>query len=195
MIREQHFHLAEDDECYFLWEWNGAPYAESATTNLIGNFQRETRFRRQNAWFYKEQAISHAAAALQHTLPAIWKAESTFVPMPPSKIPSDTRYDTRLADTLARMSPALADTRDLIEQIVNTESRAKNIRPEERLKNLQVKDLLLLDPRPKHLVIFDDVLSGGSHFVAMKKYLTLLFPGVDVSGVFLARRVLPNPNL
>jgi hypothetical protein len=43
-----------------------------------------------------------------------------------------------------------------------------------------------------HIVVFDDLLSGGSHFAAMKIGLSRLFPGVRISGVFLARRVPSN---
>ena len=192
LTRGDHPYLSEDDDCYYLWEWNGAPYAESATTNFIGNLQRETRFKGQNPWWYKEQAMIHAAFALRATLPAEWRAGSTFIPVPPSKIKSDPRYDSRLLDILNMVVPALSDLRDLVTQKINLESRQKQIAPLERLRNWEI-DPALLVPRPSHIVVFDDILSGGSHFSAMKTGLARHLRGVPVSGVFLARRVLTDP--
>ncbi|MEX1366594.1 MAG: hypothetical protein AB1Z98_25945 [Nannocystaceae bacterium] len=42
------------------------------------------------------------------------------------------------------------------------------------------------------IVVFDDVLTTGSHFKAMQQVLTTAFPGVDVLGLFVARRVFPD---
>jgi hypothetical protein len=48
------------------------------------------------------------------------------------------------------------------------------------------------DPQPKWIGVFDDVLTVGTHFVAMKRVLTGRFPGVPITGFFIARRVFPN---
>jgi len=37
------------------------------------------------------------------------------------------------------------------------------------------------------------VLTAGTHFVAMKTTLSRRFPGVSISGFFIARRVFPDP--
>lgn len=186
--REQHYHLSSSDKCYFLWEWTPTPYALSATTNFIGNFQRETRFRGRDSWWYKEQAIAHAAIALARTVPTSWAKLATFVPVPPSKIKSDHRHDTRLMDTLRHVS-AIADVRELVIQDINTEPRKKEVSPRERAANWRIdKGVTGLDP--VSIVVFDDLLTGGSHFAGMKLILEREFPGVPVRGLFLARRVL-----
>jgi hypothetical protein len=51
----------------------------------------------------------------------------------------------------------------------------------------------LVDPQPRRIGVFDDVLTVGTHFVAMKRVLSARFPGVPISGFFIARRVFPNP--
>jgi hypothetical protein len=192
LIRDDHAHLTAKDDCYFLWEWSVAPYAESATTNFIGNFQRETRFRRQNPWWYKEQAINHAAAALAQTVPKEWIAKATFIPMPPSKIKTDERYDSRLLDTL-HLVP-VKDAREMVLQLINGESRQKNISPVNRAHNWKLDDPLTR-PKPAHFVIFDDLITGGSHFAAMKIVLARKFVGIPITGLFLARRVFANAAL
>jgi hypothetical protein len=86
----------------------------------------------------------------------------------------------------------LADVRDIVSQTRNYASRQKQISPEDRLVDWEIyhEDILA---QPTHIVVFDDVVAGGSHFAAMKMGLARRFPGVPVSGVFLARRVVPDP--
>jgi hypothetical protein len=75
-----HYHLAEEDECYYLWEWDAAPYAESAVTDFIGNFQKDMRFQNSH-WpmLYKDQAIRYAAQAIAATKLPGW-VDAVFVP-------------------------------------------------------------------------------------------------------------------
>jgi predicted amidophosphoribosyltransferase len=190
LTRREHFHLTDDDDCHFLWEWDGAPYAESATTDFIGNFQKDPRFRHTSSWRYKEEAIRHAALAVAKTVLSEWKT-SIFVPVPPSRIKDDPRHDSRLLDTLRLAHPAIAEAHELVVQLVNTESKQKHITPTNRARNWRL-DIESFNHFPRHFVVFDDLLTGGSHFSAMKIVLSREFSGVPVSGLFLARRVLPT---
>jgi hypothetical protein len=188
LTRADHFHLEDSDDCYFLWEWDGALYAESATTDFIGNFQKRPFFRGQPAWHYKEKAIDHAACAIAGTFPPQWLTRSTFVPVPPSKIKGDPDHDLRLMEALTRVYPRIADIREIVVQLANTQSRQKGILPADRAKNWKL-DAKLFKPNPKHFVVFDDLLTGASHYAAMKIVLSRKFPTVPVSGIFLARRL------
>jgi hypothetical protein len=188
LSRVDHYHLCETDDCYYLWEWDGAPYSESAITDFIGNYQREMRFKDSHwPWIFKKQAILYAARAVQETLLPEWR-EATFVPVPPSKIKTDPAHDPRLITTLS--PPALngVDARELVLQIRNTQSREKNISPEARAANWALSpDVLAL--RPQRFVVFDDLLTGGSHFAGMKIALARACPNIPVEGLFLARRL------
>lgn len=46
---------------------------------------------------------------------------------------------------------------------------------------------------PGLIMLFDDMLTTGAHFVAATRRLGEVFPGVRVIGSFIARRVVPNP--
>jgi hypothetical protein len=48
-------------------------------------------------------------------------------------------------------------------------------------------------PAPQAIGIFDDVLTVGTHFVAMKTILARRFPTIPIVGIFIARRVFANP--
>lgn len=194
LIALEHAHLTASDDCYHLWEWDGAPYDLSAATNFIGNFQRHPRFKdlpdKPWPWRYKQYAIQHAADAIGRTMLPEWK-KSLFVPVPPSKIKGDPGHDSRLIDTLKLTDNGNLRCNELVLQLINTESRAKNIPPITRANNWKLSLDSLKKP-PEHFVVFDDLLTGGSHFSAMKIVLARKFKGVPVSGLFLARRVLPS---
>jgi adenine/guanine phosphoribosyltransferase-like PRPP-binding protein len=49
-------------------------------------------------------------------------------------------------------------------------------------------------PVPRSIAVIDDVLTNGTHVRAMKTMLQRRFPGVPVAGIFIARRVFPNPT-
>jgi hypothetical protein len=188
LTRLDHYHLCDEDECYYLWEWDAAPYAQSATTDFIGNFQRDMRFKdSQWPWFYNKQAMLHAAKAIAQTMPPEWRT-STFVPVPPSRIKTDPRHDLRLISTLAVSVSGVADARELVLQVTNTQSREKMISPASRASNWTI-DATLIKPIPSGIVVFDDLLTGASHFAAMKIILSRQFPHVPISGLFLARRL------
>jgi predicted amidophosphoribosyltransferase len=55
-------------------------------------------------------------------------------------------------------------------------------------------DNTLTSPVPKTIGIFDDVLTTGAHFRAAADLLSETFPGVDITGVFVARRIIPEVN-
>jgi hypothetical protein len=94
-------------------------------------------------------------------------------------------------DTLNFASSFIGPCREIILQVTNTESRQKQITPQIRAQNWTIAEGAVA-LTPEHFVVFDDLLTGGSHFAAMKIVLELHFPGVPISGLFLARRVLPS---
>ena len=63
---------------------------------------------------------------------------------------------------------------------------------EDLLREYQI-DERLANPAPRWIGVFDDLLTAGTHFVAMKRILAARFPGIRIQGFFIARRVFPNP--
>jgi hypothetical protein len=188
----EHHHIGLEDECFYVWErQSGATYLQSATNDFISNLQIPTSSYGTNRWYWKQQAIEHAARALGTLVPPSWKESSTFVPIPPSVVNDDPKYDARLITILKTVFPRLADCRELVRQKESTISKQKNISPEDRAGNYELCKRCFY-PEPKHIVIFDDMLAGGSHFKAMKKVLAGGFPTVPISGLFLARAIRPD---
>jgi hypothetical protein len=197
LIISEHWHVDPDDDCYFMWERiSGASYQESATNQLIANLQIPMSQREANPWRfrYKGHAVRYSAHALGALLPGDWRVNGTFVPIPPSRVKDDPEHDPRVLAVLQTVNPALADIRELVLLRENAEAKAKNVSPHERAENYEI-DEGETDPEPEHLIIFDDVLAGASHFKAMKMVLSERFPDATVTGLFLARSIRPNQDL
>ena len=194
LTRLEHGCIAADDVCFHLWERvTGGSYAEHPTNQLIMNLQISMSALRANSRraFYKEEAIRYAANALSRTVPTDFFQNSTWIPIPPSAIKGDPEYDSRLINVLRSVWPRIPDFRELVVQTVNHTSREKNLAPETRATDYAI-DETVFEPAPTSVVIFDDMLAGGSHFKAMQMVLERRFPGVQTCGVFLARAVRPN---
>jgi hypothetical protein len=187
-----HSHLKEEDLCYHVWEYvKGGTYAKYATNGLIWNLQIDPIDRGNFRLRHKQTAIAHVARAIETSVPQDLKDHFTWVPVPPSAVRGDPRHDSRLAQVLARLSPRLPDYRELVLQIQSTNSKEKDISPEERAANYRI-DESVCEPAPSNFVVFDDVIAGGSHFKAMKTVLGNRFPGCGVVGVFVARTIRPD---
>jgi predicted amidophosphoribosyltransferase len=83
------------------------------------------------------------------------------------------------------------DVRVLVSQsqsMLETHFSQNRPEPHELYRNYEVDDSLA-KPTPVQIAVVDDVLTTGAHFKAMKMVLEDSFRGVQVVGLFLARRV------
>jgi hypothetical protein len=193
LTRPDHYHLASEDDCYFLGEYTARKgYAFSATNQLVLNFKKSVSTRGTPQWRYKDRAIEEAAAAFRASINAEWLNAATLVPIPPSKAKTDPLHDDRLVRMLRAIRPQPApDVRELVVQRTNMEAahdRLMRPRPDEIEANYEI-DNALGNPTPRVIGLFDDVLTTGAHFKAAAGVLRRAFPDVRIIGVFIARRV------
>ena len=193
LTRRDYYHLSEEDVCFHLWEYvKGGSFQDYPTNQLIKNLQIPSSECNNNyRWRYKTQAIAYAAKALGDVVPSNYLSDWTWIAMPPSAIRSDPAYDSRLIDLLNRVRPRISDVRELVSQRENTSSKKRGITPEVRADNFLI-DEEEATPEPQSVIVFDDVIAGGSHFKAIKTVPRERFPGVDVVGIFLARTLRPE---
>jgi hypothetical protein len=187
LLKFEYFYLTGSDKCYCLWERPaGTTWQASSTVQLITNLKISPSALRLSPLRgrHKISAINHCAKALG-CLPAEWLSY-TFVPIPPSVVKDDPNYDDRLLSILKKAG--LKDVRELVIRSRSGQAGAKGIRPEERILDLCIDTSLVL-PKPEGIVIFDDVIAGGSHFAATKMMLETEFDDVPILGVFLARSI------
>jgi hypothetical protein len=194
LARPDHHYLAAEDVCYFLGEYTARKgYAFSVTNNLILNFKKKMDRRGKPEWPYKAVAIQRAAAALRASLKDNARQKLTFVPIPPSKAKSDPLYDDRLVQMLRGIWPGQPiDIRELVIQPASSDAvhdREERPTPAELEARYVVDQALVAPPPQETIAVVDDVLTTGSHFVAVRNKLRQVFPTANIVGLFIARRV------
>ena len=193
LTRGDHWYLREGDVCHFIGEYTarkGSAY--SATNSLILDFKMSVLNAGLPVWRHKEAAIATAAAVLRGAMHPSVLDKVVFVPMPPSKAKGDAGYDDRLVRMLRAVRPGRPlDVRELIVQTRSMEpSHQRSTRPQasEIARRYRIDERLAV-PEPGVVAVVDDLLTSGAHFRAAQRVLRRRFAGIEVVGLFLARRV------
>lgn len=159
---------------------------------LIYNLKKPVDRRGQRDWVHKERAIENAGTAFAAALPDWFIDQATMIAMPPSKSRNDPRYDDRMERILHRLRAIKAcDVRDLLIQDASREIPAHDgdrPGPEALAQGYRI-DERAIEPTPRVIGLFDDVLVTGSSFKAAQSVLQTNFPNIRVVGVYVARRI------
>lgn len=183
LASQDHYYLDQDDQCYFVGEYTARRgYKFSDTNQLIYNLKKSPLLKGTNQWYWKEQAMVRAGRILRAVLTLgpneAALRRSVLVPIPPSKIAGDPLYDDRMLCVLRELGRGLGlDIRELVLQRESTlaaHERDDRPNPHEIAENYYVNDACRL-PDPNSILVFDDLLTSGSHFKAMKSVLSAEF--------------------
>ena len=187
--------LCADDNCYFFIEYtSGRDYTHGLENDLISNLKKSV-CSSPDILKHKNQAIQECSKGLCEAINHSWFRKATLVPIPPSKVKTDSEYDDRMFKILKGIDTDFkVDVRELVLQ--NKSFPASHISD----VRISYKELLqaysinekLADPAPTAIGIVDDVLTAGTHYCAMKTILKNRFPSVCIVGFFIARRVFPS---
>lgn len=193
--RKPHVSLDASDICVYWRSYTtGKDWRFSPTNDLIKNFKISPTDKRRLK--YKKNAIEQIAREFSHVIRKNSCQSCTFVPIPPSKPLDHEAYDDRLQTVLNRISELKdvpMDIRPLIQQTVET----KPDRLAEPGQRNSIKELIsiyrieksLITPKPEKIVIFDDILTKGNHFKAVKYVLSEFYKGIPIYGIFIAHSV------
>ena len=188
-----HHHLRDEDECFYLFElMRGQDPKKDKTKSLISNLKKKPGVA-QRELAYKRPAIIECAQYISQAMSDNWIENVTFVPIPPSKSIEHPQYDDRMEQVCRQIADGI-DVRTLLKQDTPIKA-AHERRNEERPKVYELKMLWRVDetlsfPRPKGIVIVDDVLTSGAHFRTAHDMLSQKFPDIPIAGVFIARRII-----
>ena len=193
--RPDHYHLTVEDDCYYFLEYtSGRDFRFSKANSIISNLKKKPSNRERDDYKYKLQAMRQASNTFRGALNANWLQQATLVPVPGSKALGHPDYDDRMERICRGIQDGL-DIRNLVIQRQSTtashEAGAGARVTVDELLELYEIDETIAAPVPRDIAIFDDVLTAGTHFRAMKTVLTQRFPGVRVTGMFIARRIFP----
>lgn len=197
LIRDDHFYLNENDHCFYMGEYTprkGATY--SKTNQLILNFKKSLEKKGRPEYAYKGRAIEQIAGLIRSQKFDLDKV--TFIPVPPSKNKNDPLYDDRLIRVLESYNKSAGGMVDYREIITQTESTEAFHDAEQRPKPDDLMDIYRVDVGKckdvkESIIIFDDMITSGCHFRACKDLLAPIFPGKEIFGVFVARRLVISP--
>jgi hypothetical protein len=207
--RPDHHHLPEQAKCYFWGEYTpyehtgGKLWNFSPTNQLIGNLKKKMDRVGLADWRYKEEAIERAGRAFSRQWKwsdIIEKHRVMLVPIPCSKARGDPMFDPRMNEILLAIGRNLGvqlDIRDCLSFSGQFgASHEAVVRPtlEQLYQDLSF-DAAVGNPaqQPGAIFVYDDMLTSGAHYLAATRRLSEHFPGVQMIGNFVARRILPNP--
>jgi hypothetical protein len=195
--RGLHSHIKADDECYFFFEYtSGKGFSFGATNGFITNLKKSPLKRANYEYRYKGEAIAEAARLLSGALNPDWLRAAVLVPVPPSKRRGHAEYDDRMGAICRAVncSGQRATVREIVVQNASTEAaHVSSVRPSvQDLIDIYEIDEDQCTPEPTAIGIVDDVLTAGVHYRAMHTVLSRRFPGVPITGLFLARRIFPE---
>ena len=191
----EHSCIEPADRCYFVGEYaSGRGFNHSEMNQVVNNFKKPMDRKELPEWYYKEQAILKIAYWIASTTSWDKLKIGTWVPMPPSKTKSDPHYDDRLWKVLLKMKE-IEDSLDIRELLLAKTSReaAHNVgavrpRVQDHLKNFTL-DELQKNPKPRAIILFDDIITSGAHFKAAQTIIQNEFSEVPIIGLFVARNV------
>lgn len=201
LTQGDHHHIDSNSKCFYFFEYPSGDAKENRSNphySYIHNFKKGMDRRHRPEWRYKIEAINKTVQIFTDFFVRQGSIEKhTLVPIPPSKTRNDPLYDPRMTKVLERVKRnlPLADVRDLLTNKQNLNSHQSAIRPSiAEIENNYIIDENLLDAIRPNIILFDDVLTSGAHFCASKnKILSVLPRTTTVRGIFIARRVLPDP--
>jgi hypothetical protein len=195
--RGDHFHLAVDDTCYYLFEYTShRDYSFSTTNNLISNLKKKPSQAGQPGFKYKARAIVTCGQSLRRALNPNWLESATLVSVPGSEVAGHADHDDRVERICRLMRNPPPDVRNLVVQAHSTNA-SHEVRQDGRVTVEKLLELYRIDdqrsqPVPRAIGIVDDVLTAGTHYRAMHTVLSRRFPGTPIVGIFVARRVFPD---
>jgi hypothetical protein len=195
--RGDHFHLTASDICYYLFEYTSRrDYSFSTTNNLISNLKKKPSQAGQPGFHYKARAIATCGQSVGQALHPNWLGFATLVPIPGSKATGHPDHDDRVERICRLMRHPPPDVRNLVVQMRSTNAshevgQGERVTVEELLEVYQINEAVA-QPTPQAIGIIDDVLTAGTHYRAMHTVLSQRFPGTQIIGIFVARRVFPD---
>ena len=187
LMLSDHYYLDETDTCLFFGEYftsDNPSWRTHRINSIIFNIKKPISQQNEPHYSYKAQDIKLVGESLKN-----WDWSSFLaVPIPPSKTKSDPAYDNRLTRILDEGGISYKEVVLLKENRgASHESGDRRESPEELQKKLWCdEDFIKNNQKP--IFIFDDVITTGAQYKAVKNAILAINPNTEIYGCFIARR-------
>ena len=193
--RYHHWVKKDEDLLYYLGEYESEGNSK-ADNSLVRNFKK-TLDRPKTEQNYKKEAIERITHCLNKCIP---KADKLiFIPIPPSKSENDDLFDDRMVRVLKAWKQMNPNVKYIDCLRFDGKLKASHMSSNDRPNINTLYDHLSfsgqesqIDPSST-IIIFDDMLTTGAHYLAVKKKLKEKYPKNIFKGVFIFRRILQSP--
>lgn len=197
-------HLTEEDACFHWRIYNSNRVFKDVSRNkIIWDFKITPEDIKKYPNFAKLKkkaidALAHEMAAIFNTPERKASLQSyVWVLMPSSKAKDDPNHDDRLMQLLRRVESLLDINLHLCEPFSLQKSLASSHKSTgserltlDELKHLYQFDQAALPENPSQIIVFDDVLTKGTHFKAIKQKLISVYGDINIVGLFICQTQL-----
>lgn len=168
-------------------------YSMSEANQKISNLKIPMSCKETGRWYYKQTAIQNFACDLAKFTMGFKTLEGlAFVPMPPSKRRDDPDYDDRVfCACLTASTHTKIPTFDILEQKTSHKPYHEG-NTTRNIEMIQSNLLVAEDAIPDDIyaiILVDDVLTTGAHFVACSNVIESAYPTKIICGAFWAKQV------
>jgi hypothetical protein len=184
--------LLEDGrtESYYLFDYQrGTPKFQEAPSgnSAVQNIKKKPEDKGKPGWNYKGKEIILFANRILET-PVKEKDKTIFCAMPTSHPRLSPDFDSRLDEVVNHIGEAgfrSENNFDVKENVIPSHYPNGSRDPEEIGMNVIFKKFK--EPDPKTIILVDDVVTSGAHFIACQKKVKECYPDVRIVGLFLAK--------
>jgi len=184
-------YLNEKTHSFYRYEYvSKGSYTQFPVNSLILNFKMSIEEKGKERWHYKKEAIDLFATAIIKNV-RLPIQDTIFLPMPTSKPRKHPEFDSRLdevVDIITKQTGQLVGYNlDLINEEIPYHISGENRDPDQIYININFNPFQ--DLNPKRVILIDDVITTGAHFVACIRKINSIYPDTSVVGFFLAKTI------
>ena len=184
-------YLNETTFSFYQYEYvSKGSYTQFPDNSLIMNFKIPVEEMGRERWHYKEDAIKIFAEALIMNI-RLPIHDTIFIPMPTSKPRRHPEFDSRLDRVIdiihQQTGQHIGYNLDLINEENPYHLSGDYRDPNQLYTNIDFTPFQ--DLNPKSVILLDDVITTGAHFVACIKKIKSIYPDTNIAGFFLAKTI------
>lgn len=184
-------YLDETTHSFYRYEYvSKGSFRQFPDNSIIMNFKMPIEEKGKERWYYKEEAINIFANAILRNI-RLPIQDTIFLPMPTSKPRNHREFDSRLddvVDIISKQSNQLVGYNiDLINEEIPYHISGENRDPDQIYENIIFTQFE--NSNLKRVILVDDVITTGAHFVACIRKINSIYPDISVVGFFLAKTI------